>query len=80
MNYNTGCIYFVECSSAMFKQILVLCLMLLSLVSCTAFGDTVSNNGIDSPNIGSKEGSDMLFDQTISVTVDNTKKVASSTK
>lgn len=66
--------------SAMFKQFLVLCLVLISLVACTSFGGTAGNSGMDSPNVGSKEGSDMLFDQTISVPTNNTKEVASSTK
>lgn len=79
MDYNMGCVYFVEYGNSMFKQLLVLCLMSIALVSCTAFGDNIGS-GVDSPNVGSKEGSDMLFDQTLNAPTSSTKEAASSTK
>lgn len=48
------------------------------LVTCTSLDK--SGGIVDNPTVGSKEGSDVLFDQTINSATDNTKKIASSAK
>jgi hypothetical protein len=62
----------------MFKQLLVLCFLSMILVTCTSLDK--SGGIVDNPTVGSKEGSDVLFDQTINSATDNTKKIASSAK